>query len=327
MPCDSNPDEAPARPFGIGREGEPSCQFSAWHEGAPLRWPRAAGVACLMLLSAIMVFPAELRVVGTDLLGVDFSKALYDYAGRHDIVLALAFDGSRPGLDRLKDGRADLALLVLPPGEEDAAAAFEAATLAYHRVVVLVPPASPVVQVTLDQLAGIFGVGGPVSFSRWGELGLSGDWSGRAIVPQAPIAGAGIATEYFRQVVLHGRDFKSNVGRYDSPVDLALRLAGDSRAIALASSAPSKPGVAKIVPVATRAGEPSYLPTPENLHSGDYPLRLPLRVVFRRESSAALRPLWRFLFSDELALLLESADVVSLPAAARQQQMLALERR
>ncbi len=291
-----------------------------------MRWHRAAGVACGMLLSAVVVFPAELRVVGTDLLGVDFSKALYDYAGRHDLVLALAFDGSRPGLDRLKAGRADLALLVLPPGEEGAAAAFESATLAYHRVVVLVPPASPVVQVTLDQLAGIFGVGGPVGFSRWGELGLSGDWSGRAIAPQAPVAGAGIAAEYFRQVVLHGRDFKSNVGRYDSPVDLALRLAGDSRAIALASSPPSKPGVAKIVPVATRADEPPYLPTPENLRSGDYPLRLPLRVVFRRESASALRPLWRFLFSDELAPLLERADVVPLPAAARQQQVLALER-
>jgi ABC-type phosphate transport system substrate-binding protein len=300
--------------------------FSAWCARAPARWRHAFGVACVAWLSAVAVFPAELRVVGTDLLGVEFSKALYDYAGRHDLVLALALDGSRPGLDQLKAGRADLALLVLPPDEEDAAAAFEAATLAYHRVVVLVPPASPVAQVSLDQLAGIFGVGGPVSYSRWGELGLAGAWSGVAIAPMAPEAGVGIAAEYFRHVVLRGRDFKSNVDRFDSPVDLALRLAGESRAMALASAPPSKAGVARIVPVTMRADKPSFLPTPENLRSGDYPLRLPLRVFFRRESAAALRPLWRFLLSDELAPLLERAGVVPLPAAARQQQMLALER-
>jgi hypothetical protein len=325
MSSDCNPDEAPARRSGIGHSGRLAGRFSPTRVITPPRRCRAAVAACAMLLSAVVVLPAELRVVGTDLLGVNFSKALYDHAGRHDVVLALALDGSRPGLDRLKAGRADLALLVLPPSEEEAAA-FETATLAYHRVVVLVPPASPVVQVTLDQLAGIFGVGGPTGFNRWGELGLSGEWSGRAIVPQAPVAGAGIAAEYFRQAVLHGLDFKSNVDRYDSPVDLALRLAGESRAIALASSPPSGPGGAKIVPVAMRAGGAAYLPTPENLHSGCYPLRLPLRLVFRRESAAALRPLWRFLFSDELAPLLERADIVPLPAAARQQQMLALER-
>ena len=266
-------------------------------------------------------------MVGTDLLGVEFSKALYDYAGRHDLALALALDGSRPGLDQLKAGRADLALLVLPPEEEPAAAAFASATLAYHRVIFLVPPPAPLAQISLDQLAGIFGVGGAASYARWGEVGLTGDWSGSAIAPQVPAVGAGIAMEYFRQTVLHGRDLKSNVGRYDSPGDLVQRLAGDSRAIALAGAPPPKAGVAKIVPVAVRADEPAYLPTPENLHSGDYPLRLPLRVVFRHESEPAIRSLLQFLFSDELAQQLERAGVVPLPAAARRQQALAWEPR
>jgi DNA-binding transcriptional LysR family regulator len=115
-----------------------------------------AGVASLSFATA----GAELRVVGTDLLGVDFSRALYEYGGRHDLLLTLAFDGSRPGLDQLRAGRADLALFVLPPDEPAALAGCESAPLAFHRVVVLVPPAAPLAQVSLEQLGGIFGAGG-----------------------------------------------------------------------------------------------------------------------------------------------------------------------
>ena len=64
----------------------------------------------------------------------------------------------------------------------------------------------------------------------------------------------------------------------------------------------------------------------ENLHSGDYPLRLPLRLVFHREAAAALRPLLRIFFSDDLLPQWERAEVVPLPSAARAQQMQALEK-
>jgi phosphate transport system substrate-binding protein len=51
----------------------------------------------------------------------------------------------------------------------------------------------------------------------------------------------------------------------------------------------------RLVRVAVRAGEPAFSPTPENLSSGDYPLALPLQIVFRREATARLRPLLKFL--------------------------------
>ena len=102
---------------------------------------------------------AELRVVGTDLLGVEFSKALYEHTGRHEIALTLAFDGSRPGLDQLRAGRADLALFELPLDEGAALVGCEPALLAFHRVVVLVPPAAPLAQVSVQQLDGVFGAG------------------------------------------------------------------------------------------------------------------------------------------------------------------------
>ena len=269
---------------------------------------------------------AEIRVAGSDLLGVDFSKALYEFAGRHDLSLALALDGSRSGFDQLKAGRADLALLMVPVGEESTLAGFESFTLGYHLVVVLVPTTLPLEQVTLDELGGIFGEGGSSNFSRWSDLGLVGERAISAIEPHVPAVGRGIAVEYFRHYVLHGRAFKSSVARYATRTELRNRLGPDSRAIAVAPARIDDP-MLKVVSVALRAGEPAFLPTLENVHSGDYPLRLPLRLVCRRESLERIRPLLRHFFSDDVAAQLVLADILPLPVSARRNEVLEAEKR
>ena len=270
---------------------------------------------------------ADLRVVGTDLLGVEFSKALYAFAGGADIQLALAFDGSRPGLEELKAGRANLGLIVFAPGEEAGATMFERLPLAYHRAVILVPANCPLDQLTLEQLDGVFGVGGPLVLTRWGQLGVVDPaWSSSEIAPHAPAVGTGLIVEYFRHAALGHRAIRADVRRYDAPAELSPRLIGESRAIALAAAAPGGANRPKLVAISLRAGEPAFLPTQENVHSGDYPLRLPLSLVFRRESAAALRPLLRFLLSDSAVVLFERASLAPLPESARRQQVLALEK-
>src|SRR6185369_11071865 len=97
----------------------------------------ASGAVLALLASAGA--QTEVRVVGTDLLGIEASRALYEFSGRAEFPLALAFDGSRPGLDQLKSGRADLALLSLRSEERDTLEGFESITLGYHCVVVLAP--------------------------------------------------------------------------------------------------------------------------------------------------------------------------------------------
>ena len=269
---------------------------------------------------------ADLRVVGTDLLGVEASQALYRFAGRAELPLVLAFDGSRPGLDQLKSGRADVALLVLAPDEIAATAGFESLTLAYHAVVVLVSASVPLDQMTVSQLRDVFGEGGSRILSRWGDFGLAGDFAASSIAVHAPAVGQGIAVEFFRQAVLKDRAFTSAVMRYATAAEMVGHLSGERRGLAVAPvRPPNAPGV-KIVRVAVRANEPAYSPTPENLHSGDYPLALPLRLVFRREAARTLQPLLRFLFSDEFAAALEQVQVVPLAPAAREHQRTALEK-
>lgn len=281
-------------------------------------------VAVLSCFGSVALRAAGHRVVGSDLLGVEFSKALYEFAGRHRLDVALALDGSRPGQEELKAGRADLALLVLPEGEESAAPVFQSIAVAYHRVVVLVPAACPLPRVTFDQLAGIFGRG-PLRVERWRELGVGGDWAGSTVIALAPEVGQGIALDYFCHLVLPGRELKSNVIRYPDVAGLMARFSGETRGVALAADVPPAEEL-RVLPVAVEARGPAFLPTPENLHSGDYGLGLPLRLVVRREAVPALLPLIRFLGGDEGAPHFERAGVVPIPVARRAQQLLALEK-
>ena len=268
---------------------------------------------------------AEVRVVGTDLLGVEFSKALYDCAGRSRMSLALAFDGSRPGLDRLKSGQADLAMILLPAGEEHAAAGFESVVVAYQCVVVLVAPGCPLERITLEQLAAIFGTEGPARGIRWSELGVDGESGAGLIMPSLPEVGTSLTSEYFRQVVLRRGVVRPGIGRYRLRAELASLFAGESRVLAIAPTPPG-PNVAKVVAVAMNAKRAAFLPTCENVHAGDYGLRMPMRLVFRREARTALRPLLRFLQGDEAATPFAAAGMVPLPPAVRAERMLALDK-
>ena len=292
----------------------------------PHRAGRVWMLGGLILFLAGLGRAADVRVVGSDLLGLEFSQALYACAVREGIPLAVALDGSRPGYDQLKSGRADLGLLTLPAGENPDPAWFTAVSLAWHRVVVIVAAATPLARVTLADLAAVFGADVPVSYNRWGDLGLRGEWEGRPVTALAAAQGAGLSEQIFRHLILQDRPLKSPLGRYTSAADLAFRLEGDGRVLALAAALPAQVAGLKLLPVAVRAEDPAFSPTPENLQSGDYPLRLALRVVFRRTAALRVLPVVSFILSEEVARVLERAELVPAPMSVRRQHALALEK-
>lgn len=253
---------------------------------------------------------AEIRVVGSDLLGPDFSQALYRCAAPEGLRLSLALDGSRPGLEEMRAGRAQLALLTLPTADEPAMADFESILLAWHRVIVLAPAAAPLERITFAQLAGVFGHDAPLSIHRWGDLGVSGEWAARPVVPRVPAVGLGLTAEYFRHVVLGGKTVHGGVGRYGKTAELVSYFSGDSSVVALAAVLPAGESGLKVLRVSVDAKTTAYAPTVENLDTGKYPLRLPLRAVFRREATGTVLPLLRFLAGPEGEVQLDRAGLV-----------------
>lgn len=267
------------------------------------------------LLALAVPLWAETRVVGTDLLGPEFSKAVYGFAVRARTPVALALDGSRPGIEELKAGRADLALVVLPKEELAELRDFYQQPIAYHRVVVWMPRDCPLREITLPQLASIFSKRAPAATKRWSDLSAGGPWADRAIVTAAP--SAGLTLEYFRHVVLNGDELQPNVMRYRDNQELVALFAGEAAALTLAASVPPNTGAIRVLPVASREGATAFLPTEEHVHAGDYPLALALRVVARPAEITRLRPLMEWFSGPEAAAEFERAGLAPLPAAAR----------
>ena len=277
----------------------------------------AAFLACGALPAAES---ANVRIVGSDLLGVAYSKALYEFAAEKSIRLAVAFDGSRPAVVELKSGRADLALLTLPAEEELVDEAFASMTLGYHRVVVLVRTECPLERITFAQLRGIFGTSGAMPVERWGDLGVTAEWAEQRVSALAPEVGTGIAVEFFRRVVLRDQPLRADVVRFANPAELTRRFANSAHVIALAADLPSGAAV-KSVAVASESHVAATLPSADVLHRGEYPLSLPLRVVVARRALTKSRALLEYLGSEAAAEHLRRAGVVPVPAEDRAQEL------
>jgi ABC-type phosphate transport system substrate-binding protein len=284
-------------------------------------------LAAGLLLAISPSFGAELRIVGSDLLGSEFTRALYEYAGRTAQKVTLALDGSRPGLEQLKANRAEVGLVVLPPNDTPAVAGFETEPIGYHALVVIVSNSCPLDQITFEQLARVLGAatgGGGNLGARWSDLGVSGDWAREAVTPLVPEVGAGITgitLDYLRHVVLRDGPVRRDMARYARASALAAEILADPHTLAIAAQLPADVKHLKALKVSTKAGHAAEFATPETLHRGDYPLRLPVHFVYRAERRTDVLRLAEFLFGEVAARALAQADIVPLPAAARAEQL------
>ncbi|HWA86630.1 MAG TPA: substrate-binding domain-containing protein, partial [Opitutus sp.] len=181
----------------------------------------AAGFFCALAVAAgEPVRAGEIRVAGSDLLGPAFADALRAFTGRSEQSLALALEGSRSALAQLRENKADVALVMVPPGQRLPEDGFRSFALAYQVACVLVPANSPLTQITLTDLAGIYGASASPARVRWGELGLTGDWSMRAIEPQAMATGAGLSLEILHELVPASGRLRETVVQHPSTAAL-----------------------------------------------------------------------------------------------------------
>ncbi len=266
----------------------------------------AVGLGVAALLPA-----AEVRIVGSDVLGAEFSAAVLRGAERLGDTVTLALDGSRPGLGRLRGTWADLGLISLPPAELGELRVFHAEPLAYHCVWVVAARECPLEQITLAQLERAFGAASGAL--KWRDLGVTGAWAERDVRAFAPAAGAGVGPEIFRSLVLRGGRWGEEVARFRDEDELAARLQRDPQALAIVMRRPDEKRF-RVLPVAKGEGDAAAAPTRELLHAGRYPLQLPLFLVLRAERKDALWAWIAWWRSTEAAAALERAGLVPAPA-------------
>ncbi len=278
------------------------------------------GLACPVSSSA-----AEVRITGSDLLDGPLKEELATYAKSIDLRLSFDLRGSRLGMEALESGAADLGLMVFGVHDPKPGPAFSSAIIGYLTSVVVVPADVSLTQINYTQLAGVFGARELNSYRRWSELGALGDWAPRAISGMALRRGNGVSLDLFRYTVLQSPELKPTVTLMDSAAEAYERLRGEEGGIAILPSAPPPGTRLKVLLLAKGASDVAYPPTPENLHTGDYPLRLPVHVVFRRGEAGRHSLLLRRLLADETAPALQAMGVVPLPVQARNQLVFDLE--
>jgi len=278
--------------------------------------------ACL----SVVIQAQPIKLVGSDLVVGSIDVELQKFAKENELKLSFELKGSRLGMEELnKPGGADLGLLVFGNEDSKPGPEFRQLCIGYFTAVVAVPKSLEFSQATFNQLAGIYGARELSDIRRWEQLGVTGSQAQRSILTVATGRRGGLALDIFRYGVMQKPDLKPTVTLLDNATAAAARVNSDEGGMVLLPSPFGLNANLKVLLVSKTERGVAYGPTPENLHSGDYPLRLPVYLVFRKSDTKRLNFVIRHLLADETNPVLAQAGIIPLPVQARNQLVFELE--
>lgn len=280
-------------------------------------------IVTLFLISMGLLNAAnEIRFTASDLLSEYVEPLINQYSESRDQPIDFDGLGTLPALDRLRADEIDIAIIAIPDDQAVPNDEFLIYPFAYAVAVVLLNEGNPNNEFTLAELSGIFGTSAEEKLNSWGDLGLSG-WGNRSFKPMAVQSEYGIALELFKHITFKGGGMKSSVSLVRDDEIEAL-LTADAATLGIHSKLPASRFL-KAAMVAESAEKPAYGPSPDNIHFGDYPIRLPFYIAFNRRDEARVDWILRVLFSDEMAKQLESNGLVALPTTVRRKLLIDLD--
>ena len=150
---------------------------------------------------------------------------------------------------------------------------------------IFVNETNPIAHLSIPQLAAIFGNSSAIT--RWGELGLTGEWAQRPITIYMPPKAAPNARSL--QTTLLGDHDWNPAAREGSIAATAAAIAQDPNAIGFGGFEEGGPGLKTLV-IAAQDGGPYVEATGETVASGRYPLTRYLYIRLARVPGQPLRP-------------------------------------
>jgi phosphate transport system substrate-binding protein len=259
--------------------------------------------------------PAAPAAPATTLVGSDLLKGACGEVLKKETAAAapvIALDGSLMGEKFLRDNRAAAALLFIPDKakvREINSGEWLTVPIAFQTIVVVVNKENKLERLDLDTLASIFGRQQRIETLRsWSTV--PGSNLKLPIHPLVTRYELSVATPMFRNRVLQDQSFRTSTSFFTSDAQSLEYLVNTAQSIGILAVPPAGDSV-RVVALAAAANSPSaYLPTPENLLNGDYPLAVPLYLVVPKKNLAALRPLLPALFGDTFSAALLKAGFV-----------------
>ena len=263
---------------------------------------------------ATPAFAADLT--GSDIAGPLAAPTLRTIAPN----VSTEFTGTFDALNALRSGKTLAVLAFIPKGElppEVKSGEWGAAAVAYQPVIVAVNRANKASEIDLPTLAGLYGEINDTKFDTWRCLPASELTQGPLAITPHP--GKGVTVSHFRSEVLAGGSYRKGTRFAADSDDAESRATTTVNAITLLPRLP-KSGNLKVLAVSdSRPGKPSkaYFPTDSNIHAGDYPLSVPLFVIFRKADAAKAAPAVRAALSNEFCNSLETNGLRATPENIR----------
>ena len=153
---------------------------------------------------------------------------------------------------------------------------------------------NPIKGLSLTQLDAIFSKtrkgGYEKDITRWGDLGLTGDWANQPISLYGRNAASG-TYGFFKEHALFGGDYKSSVKEQPGSSTVVQGVASDKYAIGY-SGIGYKTADVRAVPLSSEGDEFSEA-EPTNAYTGEYPLSRFLLVYVNYKPGSELDPLRR----------------------------------
>lgn len=291
-------------------------------------------VALAVFAGTLPLFSEPIRYSGSDFLAGDPEKALNAAIQTATAEAPVSrLEGTLSGEKELRAGMADLAVLILPNRGKELpevqSGKWKVFPLGYQVAYVAVASANPTTSISFSTLASIFGNYAKKQASSWEEAGVSG--FGSALTACVGDQSKTDAVSFFQHEVLPNFALKPTVRTFVDDEDVFREILNSPGVIAIVGSPAPSGAPVKMLAVANDESLPgnganpsgrsatAYPPTFANIYNGDYPLTIPLCVVYPAEKSLPLKPALSFLYSQKMAELLAEAGFLPLENRLREQ--------
>ncbi len=279
----------------------------------------------LAAAGTIALVASPIRYSGSDFLVGEPEKALNDVIAKTTGETGQSkLRGSIAGEKELRTDKADFALLMLPAGgkniEEVKNGTWRVFPIGYQVAYVAVASANPLNEITFEQLASVFGNFAQKTAKNWEELGAAG--FSPALTPCTGDLSHTNAVTYFQRKVLPNFALRSAVRSLASDENAFKEIVNNPGTIAIVGKQMPSGVPIKMLAVADNREDPNataYAPIFTNIYNNDYPLTIPLYIVYPAKNRQMLKPVLSYIYSQEMANKLAEAGFLPLEPKLREQ--------
>ncbi len=187
--------------------------------------------------------------------------------------------------------------------------------IGYDALAVYVHKDNPLEQISLEQLAEIYGENGKIT--KWSQLGVKVPGAADEIVRVSRQSNSGTYV-YFREAVLgKGRDFKLGSRDMHGSKDCVELISRTPAAIGYSGMGYATPGV-KALKIAAKAGATAVAPTVATALDHTYPIARPLLMYTIGEPAGEVKKYLDWIHSEAGQKIVEQSGYVPLPKTAPQ---------